>query len=82
MQGIGRDGRHLTGGDPGTCLVVAGSERQGKPARARAAQRHLMIQYDRLTMVKQLHANTLCVHGDNASSVAAVQRIREALKTA
>ena len=28
----------------------------------------------------QLHANTLCVHGDNASSVAAVQRIREALK--
>lgn len=59
MQGIGRDGRHLTGGDPGTCLVVAGSERQGKPARARAAQRHLMIQYDRLTMVKQLHANTL-----------------------
>ena len=26
-----------------------------------------------------LHANTLCVHGDNASSVAAVQRIREAL---
>ena len=30
--------------------------------------------------VLQLHANTLCVHGDNASSVAAVQRIREALK--
>ena len=29
-----------------------------------------------------LQANTLCVHGDNASSVAAVQRIREALKTA
>jgi hypothetical protein len=28
----------------------------------------------------QLQANTLCVHGDNASSVAAVQRIREALK--
>ena len=28
----------------------------------------------------QLHANTLCVHGDNASSVAAVQRIREALQ--
>jgi UPF0271 protein len=27
----------------------------------------------------RLHANTLCVHGDNASSVAAVQRIREAL---
>ena len=27
----------------------------------------------------QLHANTLCVHGDNASSVAAVQRIRESL---
>jgi len=27
-----------------------------------------------------LRANTLCVHGDNASSVAAVQRIREALK--
>ncbi|NNA83172.1 LamB/YcsF family protein [Pseudomonas fragi] len=27
----------------------------------------------------QLHANTLCVHGDNASSVGAVQRIREAL---
>ncbi|WP_420066816.1 LamB/YcsF family protein [Salmonella enterica] len=26
-----------------------------------------------------MHANTLCVHGDNASSVAAVQRIREAL---
>ena len=26
-----------------------------------------------------LRANTLCVHGDNASSVAAVQRIREAL---
>ena len=26
-----------------------------------------------------LHANTLCVHGDNASSVAAVQRIRNAL---
>jgi UPF0271 protein len=26
-----------------------------------------------------LAANTLCVHGDNASSVAAVQRIREAL---
>ena len=26
-----------------------------------------------------LHANTLCVHGDNASSVAAVQRIRDAL---
>ncbi|UZE07726.1 5-oxoprolinase subunit PxpA [Pseudomonas corrugata] len=26
-----------------------------------------------------LHANTLCVHGDNASSVAAVQRICEAL---
>ena len=26
-----------------------------------------------------LQANTLCVHGDNASSVAAVQRIREAL---
>ena len=29
-----------------------------------------------------LHANTLCVHGDNASSIAAVQRIREALKPA
>ncbi|OAE13879.1 hypothetical protein AZH11_00260 [Pseudomonas simiae] len=29
-----------------------------------------------------LQANTLCVHGDNASSVAAVQRIREALKPA
>ena len=29
-----------------------------------------------------LQANTLCVHGDNASSVAAVQRIREALKSA
>ncbi len=28
----------------------------------------------------RLQANTLCVHGDNASSVAAVQRIREALK--
>ena len=27
----------------------------------------------------QLQANTLCVHGDNASSVAAVRRIREAL---
>lgn len=27
-----------------------------------------------------LQANTLCVHGDNASSVAAVQRIREALQ--
>jgi UPF0271 protein len=27
----------------------------------------------------RLYANTLCVHGDNASSVAAVQRIREAL---
>jgi len=27
-----------------------------------------------------LRANTLCVHGDNASSVAAVKRIREALK--
>lgn len=27
----------------------------------------------------QLHANTLCVHGDNASSIAAVQRIRESL---
>jgi UPF0271 protein len=27
----------------------------------------------------QLQANTLCVHGDNASSVAAVQRIRAAL---
>jgi UPF0271 protein len=27
----------------------------------------------------RLDANTLCVHGDNASSVAAVQRIREAL---
>ena len=27
----------------------------------------------------QLQANTLCVHGDNASSVAAVQRIRESL---
>ncbi len=27
----------------------------------------------------QLQADTLCVHGDNASSVAAVQRIREAL---
>ena len=26
-----------------------------------------------------LHATTLCVHGDNASSVAAVRRIREAL---
>ena len=26
-----------------------------------------------------LHAHTLCVHGDNASSVAAVQRIRSAL---
>ena len=26
-----------------------------------------------------LQANTLCVHGDNVSSVAAVQRIREAL---
>jgi UPF0271 protein len=26
-----------------------------------------------------LQANTLCVHGDNASSVAAVQRIRQAL---
>nr|WP_225927509.1 5-oxoprolinase subunit PxpA [Pseudomonas ekonensis] len=26
-----------------------------------------------------LHANTLCVHGDNAASVAAVQRIRQAL---
>jgi UPF0271 protein len=26
-----------------------------------------------------LRANTLCVHGDNASSVAAVRRIREAL---
>nr|WP_225919779.1 5-oxoprolinase subunit PxpA [Pseudomonas khorasanensis] len=30
--------------------------------------------------VLRLRANTLCVHGDNASSVAAVQRIREALK--
>ncbi len=70
MQGIGRDGRHLTGGDPGTCLVVAGSERQGKPARARAAQRHLMIQYDRLTMVKQLHANYPCAR----SSVASLRR--------
>jgi hypothetical protein len=30
----------------------------------------------------RLQANTLCVHGDNASSVAAVQRIREALKRA
>ena len=29
-----------------------------------------------------LQANTLCVHGDNASSVAAVQRIRQALKPA
>ena len=29
-----------------------------------------------------LQAKTLCVHGDNASSVAAVQRIREALKPA
>ena len=29
-----------------------------------------------------LRANTLCVHGDNASSVAAVKRIREALKPA
>lgn len=29
-----------------------------------------------------LQANTLCVHGDNASSIAAVQRIREALKPA
>lgn len=28
----------------------------------------------------RLHANTLCVHGDNASSVAAVQRIRAALQ--
>lgn len=28
----------------------------------------------------RLNANTLCVHGDNASSVAAVQRIREALQ--
>ena len=27
-----------------------------------------------------LRANTLCVHGDNASSVAAVQRIRQALQ--
>ncbi|KPA88579.1 putative lactam utilization protein B-like protein [Pseudomonas asplenii] len=27
----------------------------------------------------RLHADTLCVHGDNASSVEAVQRIREAL---
>ena len=27
----------------------------------------------------RLQANTLCVHGDNASSVAAVQRIRQAL---
>ncbi|MNY69525.1 LamB/YcsF family protein [compost metagenome] len=26
-----------------------------------------------------LAANTLCVHGDNASSIAAVQRIRDAL---
>jgi UPF0271 protein len=26
-----------------------------------------------------LQANTLCVHGDNTSSVAAVQRIRHAL---
>ncbi|MDP2145941.1 MAG: LamB/YcsF family protein, partial [Pseudomonas sp.] len=26
--------------------------------------------------------NTLCVHGDNASSVAAVQRIRQALTPA
>ena len=26
----------------------------------------------------RLHANTLCVHGDNASSVAAVQSIRQA----
>ncbi len=26
-----------------------------------------------------LQADTLCVHGDNASSVAAVQRIRQAL---
>ncbi|MGH8390956.1 MAG: LamB/YcsF family protein, partial [Pseudomonas sp.] len=29
-----------------------------------------------------LQANTLCVHGDNTSSVAAVQRIREALTPA
>jgi 5-oxoprolinase (ATP-hydrolysing) subunit A len=29
-----------------------------------------------------LQANTLCVHGDNASSVAAVQRIRQALTPA
>jgi UPF0271 protein len=27
-----------------------------------------------------LRANTLCVHGDNASSVAAVRRIRQALQ--
>jgi UPF0271 protein len=27
-----------------------------------------------------LRANTLCVHGDNASSVVAVQRIRQALQ--
>lgn len=27
-----------------------------------------------------LHADTLCVHGDNISSIAAVQRIREALE--
>jgi UPF0271 protein len=26
-----------------------------------------------------LNADTLCVHGDNASSIAAVQRIRQAL---
>ncbi|RUQ46538.1 LamB/YcsF family protein, partial [Corynebacterium pseudodiphtheriticum] len=29
-----------------------------------------------------LQANPLCVHGDNSSSIAAVQRIREALKSA
>ena len=29
-----------------------------------------------------LHADTLCVHGDNAGSVAAVQRIRQALQPA
>lgn len=30
----------------------------------------------------QLHSDTLCVHGDNAASVAAVRRIRQALESA
>ena len=53
--------------DPDTVVAQALSLARGEALRAEDGS------------AVRLHASTLCVHGDNASSVAAVQRIREAL---